>query len=519
MKINNKIIILAMLVMMIACVSAVSATDIESADNVTDVIEVDEVTDVVEEDVIDDVSEDVVEEQSSVASTNEVTVNIDNYQDYFNSTTGYLTTSDDLKFVGTFENVSFDNFVINQNVGLTFNNVLFKNVGFKLLANNLTLSGANFYGDASSSNGASIYVNAANVEVSDNTFELIAPEGQDFYAINVLNANNAKLLENIIYYDVPTANAGNYNHVVRIVGSNNVKMNHNAIVSQLPIKAVDFSKPFPSIYTDLVAAVAVQSSNNFSLTNNDISANVSAIAGGYPTLDAVIIVDSNKTYIYNNTITETDELTDENDVNYLYAIDIYSCFDLVIDDNTIELISGGGITQPKGLGAAYCIQLTGPYTATISNNDLTSSNNGPNAGIYSQNYYGATNVTIVNNTIDVHGKASDNSWAVVTGMELQDTYATISGNNITVSNSNDDYQSSFNIYGISYCQSTSGSHTYNITGNIIFLENGHDTIHIINAINSNIEGNELYSWYGEDEFEGNETVYIHGSNNHVGENP
>ena len=147
--------------------------------------------------------------------------NIDNYQDYFNSTTGYLTTSDDLKFVGTFENVSFDNFVINQNVGLTFNNVLFKNVGFKLLADNLTLSGANFYGDASSSNGASIYVNAANVEVSDNTFELIAPEGQDFYAINVLNANNAKLLENIIYYDVPTANAGNYNHVVRIVGSKN----------------------------------------------------------------------------------------------------------------------------------------------------------------------------------------------------------------------------------------------------------------------------------------------------------
>lgn len=517
MKINNKIIILAMLVMMIACISAVSATDINGTDDVSDIMEVDEVTDVVEDVEIDDVSEDVVEEQSSVASTNEVTVNIDNYQDYFNSTTGYLTTSDDLKFVGTFENVSFDNFVINQNVGLTFNNVLFKNVGFKLLADNLTLSGANFYGDASSSNGASIYVNAANVEVSDNTFELIAPEGQDFYAINVLNANNTKLLENIIYYDVPTANAGNYNHVVRIVGSKNVKMNHNAIVSQLPIKAVDFSKPFPSIYTDLVAAVAVQSSNNFTLTNNDISANVSNIAGGYPTLDAVIIVDSNQTYIYNNTITETDELTDENDVNYLYAIDIYSCFDLVIDDNTIELISGGGITQPKGLGAAYCIQLTGPYTATISNNDLTSSNNGPNAGIYSQNYYGATNVTIVNNTIDVHGKASDNSWAVVTGMELQDTYATISGNEIYVTNIGD-YGNNYNIYGISYCQATSGSHTYNITNNEVYVENSRYAIYIMNGINSNISGNTLASWNDDADYEGNDAIYIHGTNNTVGPN-
>ena len=69
MKFNKKLIIISMLVMLVCCVSAVSATDINGTDDVSDDIiiddnAVDEITDIVEDVEIDDASDDVVEEQN-----------------------------------------------------------------------------------------------------------------------------------------------------------------------------------------------------------------------------------------------------------------------------------------------------------------------------------------------------------------------------------------------------------------------------------------------------------------------
>ena len=73
MKNSSKILLGFMLVMMICCVSAVSATDINGTDDtlITDAIAVDDVSEIVEEVEIDDATDDVVEEANE-SITNEI---------------------------------------------------------------------------------------------------------------------------------------------------------------------------------------------------------------------------------------------------------------------------------------------------------------------------------------------------------------------------------------------------------------------------------------------------------------
>ncbi len=494
MKINNKIIILAMLVMMIACVSAVSATDIESADNVTDVIEVDEVTDVVEEDVIDDVSEDVVEELSTVTSTNAVTVTNDNYNNCFDN--GVMNTTDDLTFVGNFDAKTFGNFKINSAINIDASQATFTNVGFDLIADNIKLNGGKFIKTTAATNIANINVESSSssitgVEVTDVNIDIDTPSTTDYFAINVLNAANTKLLNNVINYEVPVATT-NYNHIIRVVSSSGVTVYKNNITGKLPLKAVDFSQTFPSIYTDQVAGVAVQSSNGFNFTGNKLDIIGNDRLGGYPTLDALIIVQSYNSYITGNTINLRDNVSGLEDTNYLYAVDVYECDNITIDGNVIRINSDGGNLTVNGTGAAYGVQLTGPHIGVIiSNNNITTANNGPNLGIYSQNYYGGTSLTITGNRINVTGRAGDNPWALVSGMELQDDYAYVSGNIIRVNNTAG-YDPDYCAYGISYSQNTySGRpNDFYIYGNDVEVINGEWAIYLI-VSTENIENNIL----------------------------
>ena len=145
----------------------------------------------------------------------------------------------------------------------------------------------------------------------------------------------------------------------------------------------------------------------------------------------------------------------------------------------------------NGTGAAYCVQLTGPHSGVvISDNKLTTANNGPNLGIYSQNYYNETQLTIRGNTIKVTGKADSDPWSLVSGMELQDTNATVYNNTIVVNNTNE-YTGNEYAFGISYCQSTSGYHYYYITYNNVTVINGDWAIYLISMDGGDIDNNTL----------------------------
>ena len=508
MRFNYKLLGLVMFVMLICCVSAASAAD---ADNITvpddtSVIEIDDAVDSVE-----DVESDEADE---IVSTEPVTVTEENYGNYFDAD-GYMTTTSDLTFTGNFTSKSFGNFKINNPVTITAGEATFNNVGFDLLSRNIIVDGANF---VYNTNNAYIYVDSDDDVVQNLNININAPANQDFYGIFVDGASNVQILNNVITYTCTNVNANNYNHVIRVVGGSNVTVSRNNITAYLPLKNVDFNQPYPSIYTDLVAGVAVQSSNDFKFTYNTLKVNVSNSDYGFPTLDALIIVDSNNSYIAHNTIVEIDPVTQEGDNNYLYSIDVYQCNDITIDDNNIRLESKGGSIIPgtnNGTGTAYGIQLTGGHTGvTISNNYIHTSNKGPNAGIYSQNFMGETELTITGNTIYVEGNAGEHEWSLVTGMELGDDYAYVEGNTITVVNKAP-YESGDKAYGISYSQWTPNVHVYEIYDNTVTVTNGDYAVYLLSADDTNVNNNCLDTTnYCCD----NAVIIGSGSNNDVSDN-
>ena len=193
-------------------------------------------------------------------------------------------------------------------------------------------------------------------------------------------------------------------------------------------------------------------------------------------------------------------------------MDLYKSNYVDVYNNTINMNAdqSGGYVGGNGTGAAYCVQCTGSYTGvTVSNNRLTTKNNGPNAAIYSQNWDGPTSITVSGNTIEVTGKGTDINWDVLTGMELQDTYATVTGNTITVTN-NGDYYDGYNVYGISYCQYTPYGHTYVITGNTVDVDGGKYTIFLLSGTTNTISGNTLSSYDGINHYSGNQTIETNG---------
>ena len=508
MKINYKIFGLVMFVMLICCVSAASAADVDNitVPDDTSVIELDDAVDsvdIVEQDdssdegiddvgdsQIDDISDDVVaDEKVSGTRGLQSQVTGSSISTYFDTTTGYIKSSapTGLQFVGTFSNVPFDNFIINRPIALSFSNAVFNNVGFKLLYPGLIINGA--------------------------TFNMNAPANKDCYVIDVENANNVQILNNVITYTCGYANPDNYNYVIKVKNSTGVKIAGNTITASLPLKTVKHYVPgIEGLDKDFVAGVGVTNSSYLNFTKNTVDITANRRVGDYPTLDAFIMWYSDNSYIGDNIITEKDPVTTSTQYSYIYGVDLYKSNYVNVHNNTINMNANqsGGYVGGNGTGAAYCVQCTGPYTGvTVSNNRLTTRNNGPNAAIYSQNWDGPTNITVSGNTISVTGKGTDSDWDVLTGMELQDTYATVTGNTITVTNL-EDYDDDYNVYGISYCQYTPYDHTYVITGNTVDVLNGFYTIYLLSGSNHSISGNTLHSYDGTSHHNGNITINTNG---------
>ena len=494
MKFNYKLIGLVMFVMLICCVSAASATDVDNitVPDDTGIIEIDDTVDSVDEvesEGIDD-TVDGVDTQQNLRGTANINGNT-NIANYFDSTTGVLLSNagNTLTFGGDFykANYNYKNFIVNRAVTINANTAnlpILHDMGFELIADGITL------------NGITMVIDAPNVT--------------DCYAIDIENANNVNVINNKINYTCDNSNAANYNYAIKAMNSENLTISGNEINATVPLKQPNWAA-VNSIDSDYVAGVAIESCNNLRFTGNNLTVIGNKRVGGFPTLDAFIITQSEDVYIGQNKIIENDIITDVNSYSYLYGIDVYHCERIQIDNNTV--IMNGNESNVRiggnGTGAAYCVQLTGPHEGVIiSNNKLTTANNGPNLGIYSQNYYDATQLTIYGNNITVTGKAGSDPWSLVSGMELQDTNATVYGNKIIVNNTNE-YSEGNYAYGISYCQFTDSDHYYYIYQNDITVYNGDYTIYLIQAdegsfINNNVS---LIAYAGNTTKTGNSTIY------------
>ena len=211
-----------------------------------------------------------------------------------------------------------------------------------------------------------------------------------------------------------------------------------------------------------VGVFVAQSSPNLTFSNNKVFSSINGGGNSYPTLDTLVIYDCNNANIEGNSIHVEDFDSKNGKDNYLQGIDLYFSNNVTIVHNNIDIITTGG---RAGMGTAYPIQVNGPSKGVmIAYNNLTTFNFGPNCGIYSMNYYGQTQNYMISNFINVTGLASTHYWALVAGIEVQDSDDVIWNNTIIVNNIGN-YSSSNNIYGISYSQNTKGDHKYNIQYN------------------------------------------------------
>lgn len=528
--------IFLLMVVMICCVSAASATDV---DNITVPDDTNIITDDIVESVDDvELSDSVSESDDDVSGSDDVeitdqkviekennrnhpvTVQVynNNYWNYFDWQTGMqVVTGVDFNFNGNFNAMPFDMFIINDNnTDIIATGATFQDVGFNFNANNAILTGGTFSTTTSTNVKHVIDISAGYAEVNGVTMELNAPNNKEFVAINVMDGTNTKILNNVITYTCTYTNAGYINYVIRVKNSPNTVISGNNITAYLPLKDVAYYTGATDMDWDQVAAVGIENSNGFNLSYNNIKVNVTDVSGWYPTLDSVIVLDSEDAYIGYNNITEIDNVTQPGSANYLYAIDVYRCDKLNIDNNNIILRSMGGTIiegTDNGTSTAYGIQLTGGHTVTIANNDINTKNNGPNAGIYSQNYGGDTNLTIVNNTIYAEGNAGSHQWSLVTGMELQDNYGYIAGNKITVYNKQG-YVNGSNAYGISFSQYGNAAPIFNITNNCVNLINGDYAVYIqYSDLTTYVTNNCLHSTH----YTGNNAVY-QGANVYISGN-
>ena len=515
MKLKYKVLSLVMFVMLICCVSAASATDV---DNITvpddaDVIEIDDVADSV-----DDVEQDDVSSDNEVIQTRDI-VTESNYGAYFNSSTGNMISNVDLTFSGTFNAKPFGNFKVNQPITINAGGATFNNIGFDLITSNITLNGGEFYADEDVTTNAVIYVEGSGVTVYGAVIDVVAPEDEDFIAIDVVNSAGALIDENNFTYECTHQNLNNTNYVIRVKNSPNITLSLNEIFAVLPFKNVDYniSSPRVGMDKDLVACIGINGSDGFRIDYNILQGYIVTTCEGFPTLDMIIVCDSDEGYIGYTHVNEIDYITEQDTPSYLYAVDVYRCNNLTIEENELYLESEGGTYIPgtdNGTSAAYGIQLTGGYTGVVINhNIITTKNGGPNAGIYSQNFNGTTSLSITNNTIHVEGNANLHPWSLVTGMELQDDYAYVAGNSITVYNKGG-YVNGSNAYGISFSQYYVSVPTFEITNNTIELINGDYAIYTqISNPGSYATNNHLTSTHytGDNAVYPDGVIYINGN--------
>ena len=423
-------------------------------------------------------------------------------------------TFDTLIFKGEFSNLGVNVVYVPRAIVINGDNAVLRNIAIMCeqgtTLNNLTLNATNYVADT---DGALIYAIGSDVTVNNITIDYNATDGSNnAIAVYASGADNFKLVNSTITFTGNNVDGKVFAQGIKIAKSNNAVVDSNIITTSCPLVDVDYSH-WGSIDTDLVFAIGVEKSENVKIINNivDNSAWTKGNNANFPTFDAFIAHTANNLLIKNNTISHTDLITPKGTSSYIYALDFYESNSVIVEDNRVLLNTTGG---KEGAGAAYAVQVTGPYNNfVVRGNNLTTVSNGPNLGVYSQNYYGTTEITAENNWINVTGFAGPAEFALVSGMEFQDTVAKAYNNTIYVQNVNE-YNDDNNIAGITYVQSTSGSHQFDIQNNTIYSE-GKYAVLIKSAKDSQIIGNTLYAH----ELNGDDAaIFKSGTNNVVKNN-
>ena len=391
-----------------------------------------------------------------------------------------------------------------SNVTIIGNNSLLKDTVFCLESNNIMLAGLNFVWNRefSDNDNAGILVLGDNCTIYNCTINYIVPEATSGFCIYAEGSDGDKIenftLANSTINFVGNNLRGGWDYCIFIDQVENAMVYGNNINSSLPLRAVNYAFDiFGGVSMESVGVFVAQSSPNLTFSNNKVFSSVNGGGSSYPTLDTLVIYDCSNSTIEGNDIHVEDFDSKNGKDNYLQGIDLYFSNNVTIVHNKIDIKTTGG---RAGMGTAYPIQVNGPSKGVmIAYNNLTPANFGPNCGIYSMNYYGQTQNYMISNFINVTGYASTHYWALVAGIEVQDSDDLIWNNTIIVNNIGN-YSSSNNIYGISYSQNTKGDHKYNIQYNNVTTNgryavslSGTDSMVVDSIIANNVLNSETSS--------------------------
>ena len=392
-------------------------------------------------------------------------INQRNYKMYFDDT-GVLKNEYGGKIL-TFDGTFTDKGILtinSDNTKITGRNTLFNNTGFNIKANGVMLTNLNFVLNESftGNNNAGIYVTGDNVTIYNIDMTYNTPSDVDAIGVYSYDNTGFKLINSSFNYIGHAFHEG-HNYPILLQYSDDAIVSGNDINSTLPLREIIYAEGFLG---DHISSFAAGYSKNLQLSDNNIYSDINygEYQNGvkYPTLSSVLIYGCDNSSIDKNNIKIEDLYTHKNIANYLYALDIYRLNDVTVTNNNIDVFTYGGYGRD---GTAYPIQITGPaYNLKVAYNYLHSVSNGPNIGIYSQNYYGSTEIDIISNFINITGKAGTDSWALVAGIEVQDSDDRILNNTIIVDTVGG-YKAGDRVYGISYSQSTNGTHKYDIKYN------------------------------------------------------
>ena len=391
-----------------------------------------------------------------------------------------------------------------SNVTIIGNNSLLKNTAFCLESNNIMLAGLDFVWNRefSDNDNAGILVLGDNCTIYNCTMDYSVPEATSGFCIYAEGSDGDKIenftLANSTINFVGNNLRGGWDYCIFIDQVENAMVYGNNINSSLPLRAVNYAFDiFGGVSMESVGVFVAQSSPNLTFSNNKVFSSVNGGGSSYPTLDTLVIYDCSNSTIEGNDIHVEDFDSKNGKDNYLQGIDLYFSNNVTIVHNKIDIKTTGG---RAGMGTAYPIQVNGPSKGVmIAYNNLTTANFGPNCGIYSMNYYGQTQNYMISNFINVTGYASTHYWALVAGIEVQDSDDLIWNNTIIVNNIGN-YSSSNNIYGISYSQNTKGDHKYNIQYNNVTTNgryavslSGTDSMVVDSIIANNVLNSETSS--------------------------
>lgn len=395
-------------------------------------------------------------------------INQRNYKMYFDEA-GVLKNEYGGKIL-TFDGTFTDKGILtinSDNTKITGRNTLFNNTGFNIKADGVMLTNLKFVLNESfkSNRNAGIYITGDNVTLYNIDMSYDTPSDVDAVGVYSYDNTGFKLINSSFNYIGQAFHEG-HNYPILLQYSDNAIVSGNDISSTLPLREVDWSGGiYGGVGMDKVSSFAAGDSKNLQFTGNNVYSTVNFgeyADNKYPTLSSVLIYACDNSTINKNDIKVEDLHTRKNTANYLYALDIYRLNDVEVVENNIDVFTYGGNGR---YGTAYPIQVTGPaYNIKVAYNYLHSVSNGPNIGVYSQNYYGSTQIDVISNFINITGKAGTDSWALVAGIEVQDSDDRILNNTIIVDTVGG-YKAGDRVYGISYSQNTQGNHKYDIKYN------------------------------------------------------